>query len=58
MYRKHTHTSNNNINKKIEEIVPSVLALLKMHISLGHAGIVDLSIPDFLESLKRKGQKQ
>ena len=41
-----------NIKHKIfEELVSSVLLLLKKHIRLGHAGIVDhyidLSIPDF-----------
>ena len=40
-----------------EELVPSVSPLLKKHIRLGHAGIVDhsvdLSIPDF----KKKYQK-
>ena len=47
---KHTQTSNNFF----EELVPSVLLLLKKHIRLGHPGIVDyfvdLSIPD----LKKK----
>ena len=43
-----------NIEHKIfEESVPSVSPLLKKHIRLGHAGIVDhsvdLSIPDFKE---------
>ena len=55
-----------NIGHKIfEELVPSVLLLLKKHIRLGHAGItdhsVDLSIPDFFKSIKKKkrnGQKQ
>ena len=41
-----------------EELVPSVSPLLKMHIRLGHAGImdhsVDLSIPDFKKSIKKK----
>ena len=41
-----------------EELVPSVSLLLKKHIRLGHAGIVDhsvdLSIPDFLKSIKKK----
>ena len=41
-----------NIKHKIfKELVPSVLPLLKKHIRLGHAGImdhyVDLSVPDF-----------
>ncbi|WP_419616832.1 hypothetical protein, partial [Thiolapillus sp.] len=44
---KHTQTS----DKTFEELVPSVSPLLKKHIRLGHAGIVDhyvdLSIPDF-----------
>ena len=45
---KHTYT---NITHKIfEELVPSVLPLLKKHIRLGHAAIVghsvELSIPD------------
>ena len=38
-------------HKFFEELVPSVSPLLKKHIRLGHAGIVDhyvdLSIPDF-----------
>ena len=37
--------------KNFQELVPSVSPLLKKHIRLGHAGIVDhyvdLSIPDF-----------
>ena len=37
-------------NKIFEELVPSLSPLLKKHIRLGHAGImdhsVDLSIPD------------
>ena len=37
-------------HKSFEELVPSVSPLLKKHIRLGHAGIVDhsvdLSIPD------------
>ena len=46
---KKTYT---NIGHKIfEELVPSVSPLLKKHIRLGHAGIVDhsidLPIPDF-----------
>ena len=47
MYKKHT-----NIKQHFfcEELVPSVLPLLKKHIRLGHAGIVDhsvdLSLPD------------
>ena len=51
-----------NIKYKIfEELVPLVLPLLKKHIR--HAGIVDhsvdLSIPDFKKSIKKKnGQKQ
>ena len=49
---KTKHTQNTNIGHKIfEELVPSVSPLLKKHIRLGHAGIVDhsvdLSIPDF-----------
>ena len=48
LHKKKTHT---NIGHKIfEELVPSVSPLLKKHIRLGHAGIVDhyvdLSIPD------------
>ena len=45
---KHTQTSNKIL---FEEFVSSVSPLLKKHIRLGHAGIVDhsddLSIPDF-----------
>ena len=46
------HKTNTNIEPKIfEELVPSVSPLLKKHIRLGHAGLVDhsvdLSIPDF-----------
>ena len=44
-----------------EELVPSALPLLKKHIRLGHAGIVDhsvfLSIPDFEKVLKRKRKR-
>ena len=45
-----------------EELVPSVSLLLKKHIRLGHAGIVDhsidLSMPDFREKkyIKKKEQ--
>ena len=47
-----SHKTYTNMDHKIfEELVPSVLPLLKKHIRLGHAGIVDysvdLSIPDF-----------
>ena len=59
---KHTQISNIKIFK---ELVPSVSPLLKKHIRLGHAGIVDhsvdLSIPDFKKvniKKKRNGQKQ
>ena len=46
------HKTYTNIGHKIfEELVPSVSPLLKKHVRLGHAGIVDhsvnLSIPDF-----------
>ncbi|WP_419595907.1 hypothetical protein [Thiolapillus sp.] len=41
-----------------EELVPSVSPLLKKHIRLGHAGIVDhsvdLSIPDLKKSIKKE----
>ena len=48
-----------NIGHKIfEELVPSVSPLLKKHIKLGHAGIVDhsvdLSIPDLKKSIKKE----
>ena len=50
-------------HKIFEELVPSVLPLLKKHIRLGHAGIEDysihLSIPDLKKKYeKRNGQKQ
>ena len=42
-------------NKIFEELVPSVSPLLKKHIRLGHAGIVDhsvnLSIPDSIKTV-------
>ena len=45
-----TKTYTNAGHKMFEELVPSVSPLLKKHIRLGHAGIVDhsvdLSIPD------------
>ena len=48
---KHRH-------KIFEELVPSVSPLLKKHIRLGHAGIVDhsvdFSIPDFKKSIKKE----
>ena len=48
----HKHRTQN-----FEELVPSVSPLLKKHIRLGHAGIVDhsvdLSIPDFKKSIKK-----
>ena len=44
-------TYTNVKHKIVDELVPSVLPLLKKHIRLGHAGImdhsIDLSIPDF-----------
>ena len=57
----HKFTSNKtytNIEHKIlEELVPLVSPLLKKHIRLRHAGIVDhsvdLSIPDFKKVLKK-----
>ena len=47
-----------NIEHKIfKELVPSVSPLLKKHIGLGHAGIVDhsvdLSIPDIFFKYKK-----
>ena len=49
----HKHQTQN-----FEELVPSVSPLLKKHIRLGHAGIVDhsvdLSIPDFKKVLKKE----
>ena len=38
-----TNIKQNN-NNKIEELVPSVLPLLKKHIRLGHAGTVGHSV--------------
>ena len=48
-----------NIKHKIfEELVPSVLLLLKKHIRLGHAGImdhlIDISITDLKKSIKKE----
>ena len=44
-----------NIEHKIfEELVPSVLPLLKKHIRLGHAGIVDLSVDLSIPDFKKK----
>ena len=70
---KHKLSKNNKINVDtnvwktytnikhifLEELVPLVLPLLKKHIRLGHAGIVDhsvdLSIPDFKKvNIKKK----
>ena len=55
---KQTQTS----DKIFQELVPSVSPLLKEHIRLGHAGIVDhsvdLSIPDFKKVKKRKEKKE
>ena len=55
-----TNLIKQNINIKhkfFEELVPSVSPLLKKHIRLGHAGIVDhsidLSIADFLKAYKK-----
>ena len=53
------HKTYTNIGHKIfKELVPSVSPLLKKHIRLGHAGIVDhsvdLSIPDFKKSIKKE----
>ena len=52
-------TKHKNIGHKIfEELVTSVSPLLKKHIRLGHAGIVDhsvdLSIPDLKKSIKKE----
>ena len=52
-------TKYTNIGHKIfEELVPSVSPLLKKHIRLGHAAIVDhsvdLSIPDLKKSIKKE----
>ena len=51
-------TYTNNEDKCFEELVPSVLPLLKKHIRLGHAGIVDhsvnLSIPDLQQQKKKR----
>ena len=51
---KHKQT----LDKIFEELVPSVSPLLKKHIRLGHASIVDhsvdLSIPDFKKSRKKE----
>ena len=52
----HLNKTYTNIEHKIfEEFVPSVPPLLKKHIRLGHAGIVDhfvdISIPDFKKVL-------
>ena len=49
-----------HINQKnTQELVPVVLPLLKKHIRLGHAGIVDhsvdLSIPDLKKKKYKKG---
>ena len=38
---QHTHT---NIRQIFEELVPSILPLLKEHIKLGHAGVTDHSV--------------
>ena len=54
-------TYTNNRQNFFEELVPSVSPLLKKHIRLGHAGIVDhsvdLSIPDFKNYIKKKKKK-
>ena len=59
----HKNKTYTNIEHIFEELVPSVSPLLKKHIRLGHAGIVDhsvdLSIPDLKKKYKKKnGQKQ
>ena len=53
------HKTYTNIEHNIfDELVPSVSPLLKKHIKLGHAGIVDhsvdLSTPDFKKSIKKE----
>ena len=60
IYINKTYT---NIGHKFfEELVPSVSPLLKKHIRLGHAGIVDhsvdLSIPDFKKKVYKKKKKE
>ena len=53
--KKKTYT--NIRHKTFEELVPSVSPLLKKHIRLGHAGIMDhsdnLSIPDLKKKYKK-----
>ena len=48
---KHTQTSNKIL---FEEFVSSVSPLLKKHIRLGHAGIVDHSVDLSIPDLKKK----
>ena len=51
-------TYTNTEHKIFEELVPSVSPLLKKHIRLGHAGIVDhsvdISTPDKKKSIKKE----
>ena len=56
IYINKTYT---NIGHKIfEELVPSVSPLLKKHIRLGHAGIVDHSVDLSIPDLKKKYKKR
>ena len=48
---EHTQTSNTKFSKKL---VPSVSPLLKKHIKLGHAGIVDHSVDLSIPGLRKK----
>ena len=42
--RKHKTYIQEHQTNKFEELIPSILPLLKEHIRLGHAGIVDHSV--------------
>ena len=54
----HKNKTYTNIGHKIfQELVPSVSPLLKKHIRLGHAGIVDHSVDLSIPDLKKKDKK-
>ena len=56
--RKHKAYINNHQTKNIEELVPSILPLLKEHIRLGHGGIIDHSVGFINTTLKKNMKKE
>ena len=55
--RKHKTYIHKHQTQIFEELVPSILPLLKEHIRLGHAGIVDHSV-SFIDTRLKKNIKK